>query len=217
MHLHDYNSGLQSACVCKWFHSRGWLKTLSTCLCKAISFETHHSPVVGAVQVQKQSLTEIPDMCAIVHPTNPRLSINGGVSTAIAAATRRHRFEGTCSRLLSNSSGYITRGTAVISSFPSTPGTRLHFQHVIHAVLPPCSGKLSCLLGRRCTVKAYANVTLSTLSTSLCCIYTSCICPALSAMPMHALQKTWLHGADSTLCASHSDHRHIGLRRGALL
>ena len=106
-------------------------------------------------------------MCAIVHPTNPRLSINGGVSSAIAAATRLHRFEGTCSRLLSSSSGHITRGTAMISSFPSTPGTQLHLQHVIHAVLPPCSGKLSSLLGCRCTFKACADVTLSMPSTSL--------------------------------------------------
>lgn len=100
----------------------------------------HHLCQLHQLQVQKEGLTNLYDVCAIVHPTNKRLDLSGGVSKAISAAAGP-LFEQCCLELLTHRLERVPRGVAEITTFPSAHTKRLHCRHVIHAVLPVCSGE----------------------------------------------------------------------------
>lgn len=94
------------------------------------------------VQVLQLDLTTVHNVDAIVHTVNPQLEVKGTVTQAIAAAVGP-AFASICSQTLARMGGQLTLTEAAMSTFPSACGSQLHCQHVIHAPLPPCSGKHS--------------------------------------------------------------------------
>lgn len=109
---------LQPASVCKSSQCTGWARMLLHTVLNNTKQRTPILAVFCAVQIQKQNLLDVSDVCAIVHPTSPLLDMKGRVSSAIAAAFRPYDLRANCSRLLLNSSGSIKRGEAKISTLP---------------------------------------------------------------------------------------------------
>lgn len=94
------------------------------------------------VQVLQLDLTALHNVDAIVHTVNPQLEVKGTATNAIAAAVGP-AFASICSQTLARKGGQLTLKEAAMSTLPSACGSQLHCQHVIHAPLPPCSGKHS--------------------------------------------------------------------------